>query len=193
MPLIKRYPNRKLYDTEARRYITLEEIAELVQRGAEVQVLDHASGADLTALTLSQIVFELQKKQRGIFPHSLLATLIHNSAQHLSSTPFLGELVDAEIQRRIETLVASGELNVEEGSLWLEKLANAAPEAGSQPHFRTPLEITTEQISETLQRLPILTRKDTLRLQEQLEQLEASLDQIQNQKPTDPDSPATLT
>lgn len=191
MPLIKRYPNRKLYDTEARRYITLEEIAEQIQRGAEVQVLDHASGADLTALTLSQIVFALQKKQRGVFSHSLLATLIHNSAQRLSSTPVLSELVEAEIQRRIEALVARGELNPEEGSRWLEKLAVTPQEAASQAHAPTPFAITTEQIAEALERLPILTRKDYLKLQEQLEQLEAALDQIQAQMP--PDTPGTLT
>lgn len=183
MPLIKRYPNRKLYDTEARRYINLDELAELVQRGADVQVVDHASGADLTALTLSQIVFELQKKQRGFFPHSLLASLIHNSAQRLSSTPVLSELVDAEIQRRIEALVASGELDAEAGSHWLEKLLVSAPgEITSPLHLRTPLEITTEQITETLQRLPILTRKDYQKLQEQLELLEATVDEIKPKK-----------
>jgi len=191
MPLIKRYPNRKLYDTEARQYITLKEIAEQIQRGAEVQVLDHASGADLTALTLSQIVFALQKKQRGVFSHSLLATLIHNSAQRLSSTPVLSELVEAEIQRRIEALVARGELNPEEGSRWLEKLAAIPPEAASPAPAPTPFAITTEQIAEALERLPILKRKDYLKLQEQLEQLGAALDQIQAQMP--PDTPGTLT
>ena len=53
MPLIKRYPNRKLYDTEAKQYVTLEQIAELIRSGKDVQVIDHESGEDLTALTLS--------------------------------------------------------------------------------------------------------------------------------------------
>ncbi len=178
MPLIKRYPNRKLYDTEARRYINLEEIAELVQRGAEVQVLDHVSGADLTALTLSQIVFELQKKQRGLFPHSLLASLIHSSAHRLGSTPVISELVNAEIQRRIEALVARGELNAEEGSRWLEKLVATSTEDAAPTPMRSHFDITTEQLAQALQRLPILTRKDYLKLQAQLEQLEAALDEI---------------
>ncbi|MGD8735253.1 MAG: polyhydroxyalkanoate synthesis regulator DNA-binding domain-containing protein, partial [Anaerolineae bacterium] len=55
MTRIKRYPNRKLYDTEAKQYITLEGIAALIRQGNEVQVIDHATGEDLTALTLTQI------------------------------------------------------------------------------------------------------------------------------------------
>ena len=47
--LIKRYPNRKLYDTAARRYITLEGVAELLRRDEEVHVVDYATGEDLTA------------------------------------------------------------------------------------------------------------------------------------------------
>ena len=177
MPLIKRYPNRKLYDTESRHYITLEEIAEMVQRGEDIQVVEHASGIDLTALTLSQIIYEMQKKQPGHLPHSLLKNLIHGSAQRLSHAPVLNELVDAEIQRRIEGLVADGELDGEEGEFWLDKLLSMR-ETAAPIHWRPPLDITTEQITQTLQRLPILTRKDYLKLQEQLEQLEASLDQI---------------
>ena len=129
MPLIKRYPNRKLYDTEARQYITLEEIAELVRRGDEVQVVDNASGADLTALTLSQIVFELQKKQRGFLPRSLLAALIHGGTQRLSGvlgSLGLSEVINSEIKRRVEELVSRGELKVEEGSQWLEKLLSGS-------------------------------------------------------------------
>jgi polyhydroxyalkanoate synthesis repressor PhaR len=56
MPLIKRYPNRKLYDTEAKSYITLEGVAALIRNGEDVQVIDHESGEDLTTLTLTQII-----------------------------------------------------------------------------------------------------------------------------------------
>ena len=54
MLVIKRYPNRKLYDTEAKRYITLDGIAELIRQGAEVRVIDHTTDEDLTAVTLTQ-------------------------------------------------------------------------------------------------------------------------------------------
>ena len=71
MVIIKRYPNRKLYNTETKKYITLDGIADLIREGEEVQVLDHATGEDLTALSLSQILFEREKKSAGFLPHSV--------------------------------------------------------------------------------------------------------------------------
>ena len=59
--IIKRYPNRKLYNTETKRYITLDGISTLIKQSNEVQVLDHTTGEDLTTLTLTQIIFEQEK------------------------------------------------------------------------------------------------------------------------------------
>lgn len=85
MQVIKRYPNRKLYDTEAKRYITLDGIADIIRSGHEVQVIDHATGEDLTALTLSQIIFEQEKRRSGYLPLSLLTNLIQAGGSHISS------------------------------------------------------------------------------------------------------------
>lgn len=63
--LIKRYGNRKLYDVEASRYVTLEGIRALVQSGEDVRVVDNDSGEDLTRLTLAQIIYEAEKKPNG--------------------------------------------------------------------------------------------------------------------------------
>ena len=60
--LIKKYANRKLYDTRTSRYITLEEIAELVRDGHEIRVVDRNNGHDLTQVTLSQIVLSQEKR-----------------------------------------------------------------------------------------------------------------------------------
>jgi polyhydroxyalkanoate synthesis repressor PhaR len=60
--LIKKYANRKLYDTRTSRYITLEEIAELVRDGHEIRVVDRDNGHDLTQVTLSQIVLSQEKR-----------------------------------------------------------------------------------------------------------------------------------
>jgi polyhydroxyalkanoate synthesis repressor PhaR len=63
--LIKRYGNRKLYDVEASRYVTLEGIRALVQSGADVRVVDNDSGEDLTRVTFAQIIYEAEKKTNG--------------------------------------------------------------------------------------------------------------------------------
>src|SRR5438067_11357440 len=60
--LIKKYANRKLYDTRASRYVTLDGIAQLVRDGHEIKVVDRDNGQDLTQVTLSQIVLEEEKR-----------------------------------------------------------------------------------------------------------------------------------
>ena len=71
MPLIKRYANRKLYDTESKRYITLDGIAEMIRQQQDVKVIDHETGEDITALTQAQIIFEQERKLRSGIPHTV--------------------------------------------------------------------------------------------------------------------------
>ena len=63
--LIKKYANRKLYDTRTSRYITLDQIAQLVRDGHEIKVVDRGNGGDLTQVTLSQIVLSEEKRGRS--------------------------------------------------------------------------------------------------------------------------------
>ncbi len=63
--LIKKYANRKLYDTQMSRYITLDGIADLVRDGHEIQVVDRDTGQDLTQVILSQIVLSEEKRGPG--------------------------------------------------------------------------------------------------------------------------------
>lgn len=61
--VIKRYPNRKLYDTNASHYVTLDDIRALVKVGQEIVVIDNKTKQDLTALTLLQVMFDDQRKK----------------------------------------------------------------------------------------------------------------------------------
>jgi polyhydroxyalkanoate synthesis repressor PhaR len=74
--VIKRYSNRKLYDTQESRYVTLEEIEEMIRDGREISVVDAASGEDLTSVTLTQIILEHERNHRGTLPTSFLHQLI---------------------------------------------------------------------------------------------------------------------
>lgn len=76
MPLttIKKYSNRRLYDTEESRYITLEEMTDLIKRGHDVRVVDAKTGEDLTQATLVQLV--LETKAARLLPVPLLTRLI---------------------------------------------------------------------------------------------------------------------
>lgn len=73
--IIKKYSNRRLYDTEASRYITLEELAERVREGDDVRVVDAKTGADLTQATLAQIILESRGAAK-LLPVPLLTQLI---------------------------------------------------------------------------------------------------------------------
>jgi polyhydroxyalkanoate synthesis repressor PhaR len=74
--VIKRYSNRKLYDTQESRYVTLEEIEEMIRAGKEISVVDAASGEDLTAVTLTQIILENQRSHRSGLPTAFLHQLV---------------------------------------------------------------------------------------------------------------------
>ena len=63
--VIKRYANRKLYDTQSSQYVTLDQIAQMIRAGEEVRVLDNNSKDDLTSVTLAQIIFEEEKRQKS--------------------------------------------------------------------------------------------------------------------------------
>lgn len=134
MPVIKRYPNRKLYDTESKRYVTLNDIAMLIRSGQEVTVVDHATDEDLTAVTLSQIIFEQEKAQGGFLPLGVLTNLVRSGGDRLSSFRRGLSLpmdawrhVDEEIDRRLQYLTGKGELAWEEAQRLRDKLISPIP------------------------------------------------------------------
>jgi polyhydroxyalkanoate synthesis repressor PhaR len=74
--LIKKYENRRLYDATHSRYVNLEEVAALVQRGYDVRVIDVASGEDITRLILTQIIAEGAKTPDSNFPLDILRQMV---------------------------------------------------------------------------------------------------------------------
>ncbi len=84
--IIKRYANRKLYDTQHSRYVTLDQISEMIRTGDEVKIIDNKSKEDLTSVTLAQIIFEEEKKQKSFLPLQAMRNIIQtggDSIQHL--------------------------------------------------------------------------------------------------------------
>ena len=81
--IIKRYTNRKLYDTQSSQYVTLEQIALMIRQGEEVQVLDNSSKEDLTSVTLAQIIFEEEKRQKNFISLGAMRQLIQSGGASL--------------------------------------------------------------------------------------------------------------
>ena len=141
--LIKRYSNRKLYDTNRKKYINLDGIAELIRDGYEVKVVDHLSGDDLTGLTLSQVVFELERKKPGVVPGKILTELIqleYNAIQLIRKAIFHREddvnngLDEAEIRATLgQDIISRDDYNqlvnkIDELTEKVEKLLKQEPD-----------------------------------------------------------------
>jgi polyhydroxyalkanoate synthesis repressor PhaR len=107
--VIKRYTNRKLYDTVESRYVTLEEIAEMVKAGAEVRIVDNRTKEDLTSVTLAQIIFEEEKKSSKMSLRTLKALIRHGGER---AHQFV-EDTQAELRDRVEGLRQAAETRVQ--------------------------------------------------------------------------------
>lgn len=172
MPIIKRYNNRKLYDTHAKRYVTLFDIAEMVRRGDDITVLDHADGQDITSQIQAQIIFEQERQSGNSLPHTVLTQMIQASNQtikQLRTTLLPLDMtarVDSEIERRMEILIERGEISAKQGKAILEKLLAV------QPVVRTPEELKIER---ALEKRGTPTREEIDALSKQIETLTQEL------------------
>lgn len=100
--LIKRYGNRKLYDTLESRYITLEDIARLVRSGNDVKVIDNESGDDLTTITFAQIILEEEKRRSSLLSLGLLRELIQHGEHTLAD-------LRTRVEKGVEAIGSMGE------------------------------------------------------------------------------------
>jgi polyhydroxyalkanoate synthesis repressor PhaR len=78
---IRKYPNRRYYDTTRSRHLTLEEIHTAIRGGCEIQVTDSKTGQDITAKVLAQIILELDPPKLSVFPVALLHRLLRSNEQ----------------------------------------------------------------------------------------------------------------
>jgi polyhydroxyalkanoate synthesis repressor PhaR len=94
--LIKKYENRRLYDTANSRYVNLDEVAQILQHGDDVRVVDAASGEDITRLILTQIIVEDAKTPDSNFPLDVLRQMVIASgrASQESALKYMKAMLD---------------------------------------------------------------------------------------------------
>jgi len=103
--LIKRYESRKLYDTEESRYVSLDEVADWIREGQDVRVLDNATGGDVTAQTLTQIILDEGRRGTSLLPSELLHDLVRAGQQAVESgVEQMHQKVDRFVQASIDRL-----------------------------------------------------------------------------------------
>jgi len=136
--VIKKYANRRLYDTSNSRYINLEDIAALVRNGKDVKVVDAASGDDITRVTLTQIIVEDAKDQPTGLPLELLRQLIVASDQvgqefimwYLKSAFDTYQKVQSSLQTRLTEMHSAALSPLQ---MMKNFIQNSPPEKGSEP------------------------------------------------------------
>ncbi|MCX5741203.1 MAG: polyhydroxyalkanoate synthesis regulator DNA-binding domain-containing protein [Proteobacteria bacterium] len=123
--IIKRYANRKLYDTEHSRYVTLDQISEMIRNGDDVKIVDNKTKEDLTTVTLAQIIFEEEKKQRSFLPLNAMRNIIQSGGEWF-----------AEAQRRVQSILPGTKRGAAGGEDDADKIDHGpdAPPSGDEAH-----------------------------------------------------------
>jgi polyhydroxyalkanoate synthesis repressor PhaR len=183
MPIvIKRYRNRKLYNTETKRYITLDQISDLIQEHKDVKVVDNGTGEDITAATMSQIIFEGEKNRSRSLPTSLLFSLVASGGMHIEElrqnifeSLNLAHHYDVEIERRIDRLIDRGEMTPKDGTLILKKLLSVSSRNDEV------VENLESRIAEFLHERQVPTKNDLSLLIQKIENLSLRVQELNNE------------
>jgi polyhydroxyalkanoate synthesis repressor PhaR len=182
--VVKRYPNRKLYDTAAKRYVSLDILADLIRKGEDVQVVDNVSGDDVTVLVLAQIIAEQEREQGGFLPRPLLTGWIQAGGETLAAlrramaAQFdILRQVDEEIERRLARLVSRGDLSEEEVLRLRDLLLVQGPSVLQAIHPPEPM------LESFRSRYGIPSRADLQALSEQIEALAQQVDTLRSPEP----------
>ncbi len=131
--VIKKYANRRLYDTDTSAYITLEDLCERVKSGQEFVVLDAKTGQDLTRQVLTQIIFEQETKGAQLLPTNFLRSVIR----------FYDNKMQDVLQQYLDASMTTFIGNQERMANMMGKMADKAAEGFATP--LTPFEEITRQ------------------------------------------------
>jgi len=177
MHKIKRYANRKLYDTKTKEYITLDKIAKLLKAGEEISVMDNESGEDITAATVSQILARSKKGQTDNGASNVMiqllrkgpGTLVDYGKKYISLWDRALTMADEEIDRLVERLVKEKEITPSEGSRLKKDMLSRAEDLKKWIAEKTDQRVnealdlmnlaSKEQVSQLTEKIDTLTRK----------------------------------
>lgn len=134
--LIKRYSNRKLYDTRSSKYVTLAEIASMIKNGDDVSIIVNRTKEDITSTTLAQIIME-EQKNLGSANASVLRNIIRSGGERIST--FLTQNIQPQLQsmrrdaeKNLEMLAARGRFRIKDGRKALKDFAVSAKKTADE-------------------------------------------------------------
>ena len=174
MHKIKRYANRKLYDTKTKQYVTLDKIGQLLKAGEEISVLDNKTGEDITAATVSQILARTKKGQADTGTSNVMiqllrkgpGTLVDYGKKYLSLWDRALTMADEEIDRLVERLVKEKEITPSEGSRLKKDMLTRADEMK-----KWVAEKIDQRVHEALDLMNLASREQVSQLTDKIEKL----------------------
>ena len=194
--VIKRYANRKLYDTQRSRYVTLDQIADMIRGGDDVRIVDNNSKEDLTTVTLAQIIFEEEKKQKSFLPLNAMRNIIQSGGERIEELVSQAQKkVSGVFSRKHADKASNGEEPPHE-----EPAAEAEPRegAGALREFREWIESSQQKIEDWQKKMDERVRhlvegispfaalsKEVAGIAARLGEMEKRLDRLEDQKSKD--------
>ncbi|MBU2490660.1 MAG: hypothetical protein KKA60_14835 [Proteobacteria bacterium] len=188
MRKIKKYSNRKLYDTRDKTYISLNRVAELVMEGEEVQILDSKTGEDLTSGTISQILardkdvppsvlVQILQKGQGTFQETLHGT-VSLARRYASLWQSAFSAAEGEMDRLVNRMVKDQEISEKEVTRFKREMK------GQVGSFKAWVaEKIDQRVAEALSSMNLATREQAEGIIEKLEQLEKRIQGLEGKAP----------
>lgn len=177
--LVKRYGNRKLYDTSESRYVTLEEIGRWVKAGEEVKILENDTGEDLTAVTFAQIILEEERRKSGLLSLRMLRDIIQHGEAALQG-------IAATVDRGMEVIRTAPE----RAGRRVQELTQISQISDRLGQLQRVVDETVRRSVERVTTLPAF-QKEMRRIERSIRALEARISRLRDgqQPPDEPPQP----
>lgn len=183
MHKIKKYANRKLYDTTDKKYISLDHLAELIKAGEEVSIVDNKTGEDITSSIISQLLARDNKENDREVPSSILVQLLRKGRGTIAdytkrySTLLHGAMAVAEdeIDRLVSLLVKDRELTESEGSKLKKEIVGYADNLR-----KWIVDNVDQRVREGLNMMNLATREQIVNLTDKVDALTKKVEELEN-------------
>jgi len=185
--IIKRYANRKLYDTEDSHYVSLHDILDLVRSGEDVEVVDSRTGEDLTSVTLAQAMAEEEKTEGSGLPLETFKELIKRGSKSLDEimrkSRLAGkgamQMAEESAEKYYKKLVDHGEMSEDEARSYLKGLSKVVK------NRRRSLEAEVdERIRVFVEAMQLPSRADIQKISKRVDSIVEKLDTHLSSSPT---------
>jgi polyhydroxyalkanoate synthesis repressor PhaR len=171
MRLIKKYANRKLYDTTDKGYITMEKLSDLIKNGEEVKIIDNKSKDDITASVVSQLLARENNEDKKEVPSGILVQLLRRGGDYAKKTMNMAE---DEIDKIVNILVKDRQLSESDENTVKKHMVSFSENAKNWIK-----ESVDKRVNEALDKMNLATKKQMNQLIDKMDQLSRKIEWLE--------------